>query len=58
MNSLLAFENNVKFSNLIEKSTNRNKKLMANVHGKLIHFGQAGASDYTIHHDDERKQRY
>lgn len=25
---------------------------------RIIHFGQAGASDYTIHKDDERKQRY
>jgi len=25
---------------------------------KKIYFGQAGASDYTIHKDDERKLRY
>jgi hypothetical protein len=25
---------------------------------KVVHFGQAGASDYTIHKDAERKQRY
>lgn len=25
---------------------------------KTTHFGQAGASDYTIHKDDARKQRY
>lgn len=25
---------------------------------KTIHFGSAGMSDYTIHKDDERKQRY
>ena len=25
---------------------------------KTIHFGQAGASDYTIHKDEERKKRY
>jgi hypothetical protein len=29
--------------------TNENKK---------IYFGQASASDYTIHKDEERKQRY
>lgn len=26
--------------------------------GKRVYFGQAGASDYTIHKDPERKQRY
>ena len=26
--------------------------------GKKIKFGQAGASDYTIHKDEARKQRY
>ena len=25
---------------------------------KRVYFGQAGASDYTIHKDDERKLRY
>ena len=25
---------------------------------KMTHFGSAGMSDYTIHKDDERKQRY
>ena len=25
---------------------------------KTVHFGQSGASDYTIHKDDARKQRY
>lgn len=25
---------------------------------KTVHFGQAGASDYTIHGDAERKERY
>ena len=25
---------------------------------KTIHFGQKGASDFTIHKDEERKQRY
>jgi hypothetical protein len=26
--------------------------------GKTVHFGQRGASDYTIHKDPERRQRY
>ncbi len=25
---------------------------------KVVSFGQSGASDYTIHGDDERKERY
>ena len=43
---------------IISKSTNKNKKFMANINGKLINFGQAGASDYLQHNDDGRKQRY
>ena len=43
---------------IIQKSTNTNKKFMANVHGKLIHFGAAGYSDFLHHNDDDRKQRY
>lgn len=47
----------IKKSNLDKKMTaifydNNDKKL------KTIHFGQAGASDYTIHKDPERKKRY
>lgn len=46
-----------------EKSSRSNKKLMAiftldNGTTKVVHFGAAGMSDYTIHKDDERKQRY
>jgi len=32
--------------------------LVNNETGKRIHFGARGMSDYTIHHDDERKNRY
>jgi hypothetical protein len=51
----------------ITKSTNKEKKLMAifkiknekgNEHLKIVHFGAAGMSDYTLHRDPERKQRY
>ena len=46
----------------IKKSNKSGKKLMAtfetNGRKKIIHFGQAGASDFTKHHDIERKQRY
>ena len=48
----------------ITKSTNKNKKLMAifedchtNIR-KTTHFGAAGMSDFTIHKDPERKNRY
>ena len=43
---------------VISKSTNKNKKFDAFVDGKKISFGAAGASDFTIHKDPERKERY
>jgi len=42
------------------ESTRPSKKLMAvfsNPH-EVIHFGQRGASDYTIHHDKTRRAFY
>jgi len=46
----------------IKKSNKSGKKLMAtfetNGRRKVIHFGAAGMSDYTKHHDPKRKQRY
>ena len=42
----------------LSKSTRDKKKYMVKVENKIIHFGQAGASDYTEHKDPERKQRY
>jgi hypothetical protein len=48
----------------IKKSTKQDKKLMAiftdcqTQRTKTVHFGAAGMSDYTIHKDPERKQRY
>ena len=44
---------------VIKKSTNNNKKFDAVIDGKKkISFGQAGASDFTKHKDDDRKDRY
>ena len=43
---------------VISKSTNKNKKYDVVVDGKKISFGQDGASDYTIHKDETRKERY
>lgn len=48
----------------ITKSTKPDKKMMAIFENcqtnrqKITHFGAAGMSDYTIHKDPERKQRY
>jgi hypothetical protein len=43
----------------VKKSDKTGKKYMAIIDGKkTIHFGQSGASDFTIHKDLERKQRY
>ena len=41
------------------KSDRKDKKYKAIFDdGTVIHFGAKGMSDYTIHHDDERKERY
>jgi len=42
----------------LSKSTRAGKKYMVKVENKIIHFGQAEASDYTEHKDPERKERY
>jgi hypothetical protein len=45
---------------IIKASTNPKKKMMAQFSDpkKTIHFGAAGASDYTINKDDDRKKLY
>ena len=44
---------------VIQKSYNPNKKYDAVVDGgKIISFGAAGYSDYTLHKDPVRKQNY
>ena len=44
---------------VITPSDKPTKKFEARIDGKKsIHFGQAGASDFTIHKDTERKERY
>ncbi len=44
---------------VIEKSHNKNKKYDAVIDNKRrIAFGDAAYSDYTKHHNKERKQRY
>lgn len=43
---------------IISPSTRKDKKYMAIFKDKVVHFGQKGASDYTIHKDDERKNAY
>ena len=46
------------------KSDKPDKKYMVHIiskktgRKKTIHFGASGMSDYTIHKDDDRKQRY
>ena len=47
----------------IGPSTSPGKKMVAkfklsNGRTKTTHFGAAGMSDYTQHHDDARKERY
>ena len=44
---------------VISKSKKPNKKYDAVIDNrKTISFGEKGASDYTKHKDDDRKQRY
>ena len=44
---------------VITKSHKPAKKMQAVINGmKIVHVGASGMSDYTKHHDDERKQRY
>ena len=44
---------------IIQKSHRPDKKFNAVVNGtKTIPFGAAGMSDFTIHKDEERTQRY
>ena len=43
----------------ISESTRPDKKWMAKAEGhRTAHFGQRGASDYTIHHDEARRRAY
>jgi len=42
----------------LRKSTRKDKKYMAIVEGKKVHFGAKGYSDYTIHKDPKRKEAY
>ena len=39
-------------------SNRKGKKYMLTYNGKKIHFGQEGASDFTIHKDPKRKASY
>ena len=44
---------------VIKKSSTPGKKFEAIIDGrKTVPFGQRGASDYTIHKDKKRKERY
>jgi len=49
---------------IVKPSSTKTKKLMAIFYDekkkkiKTTHFGQKGASDFTIHGDPKRKQRY
>ena len=54
----------IPYSVSITKSTKKDKKMTAIFYNKqkqklrTIHFGYSPMSDYTIHKNDERKQRY
>ena len=39
----------------VRKSTRKNKKYVAQVNGKQVHFGDSRYEDYTKHHDKDRQ---
>ena len=43
---------------VLSKSDKQSKKTAVITNKKTIYFGQAGASDYTIHKDAKRKELY
>ena len=43
---------------IIKKNNNQNKKIMAVLDNKTVHFGDSRYSDYTLHKDTERKKAY
>jgi hypothetical protein len=43
---------------ILQKSTNPDKKFVAIIGNKSVHFGAKGYSDYTLHKDKERMFRY
>ena len=50
-------ENNEKY--ILKPSTRKNKKYMIMPNNSSpVHFGAKGMSDFTIHKDEKRKQRY
>jgi len=43
----------------LKESTRKGKKYsITPPDNKTVHFGAIGYEDYTMHHDDERKDRY
>jgi hypothetical protein len=43
----------------LKESTRKGKKYSITLpDNKIVHFGAIGYEDYTMHHDDERKDRY
>ena len=43
---------------MISRSDKPTKKYVATQGSRKVHVGQAGASDFRIHRDEQRKQRY
>ena len=43
----------------LKESTRKGKKYRITLpDNKIVHFGAIGYEDYTMHHDDKRKDRY
>ena len=48
----------INIKTLLQISNRKDKKFQVRINSKTIHFGAKGMSDYTIHQDPARKQRY
>lgn len=43
---------------ILQKSTRLGKRYMVKINNKTIHFGSSEHENFTIHKDEQRKERY
>ena len=47
-----------KYGLIIYPSSRKDKKYMFFYNGKRVHFGQQGYDDFTMHHNEARRQAF
>ena len=47
-----------KYGLIVYPSSRKDKKYMIFHNGKRVHFGQQGYEDFTMHHDEKRRQAF